>query len=190
MTIRTKALKNRQLINIFKLILLKFINTLLLFLPLLANSQPNFYERNLGLERYIDSINQLHNVDSLFFNNEEFTTNNYDGGSNLTIYFHDNQLIKIKSWFGLSYGITSCEYYLQKDSLYLVIEKFKGYKYDETHNLFNYSQFDIHYNGWYIFKNNLLVDMTSLGHWRFEDDTIDPEATLLEEFKSYRKKTQ
>jgi len=47
---------------------------------------------------------------------------------------------------------------------------------------------DIHYNGWYILKNNLLVDMTSLGHGGFEDELSTLKPNSLEEFKSYRKK--
>jgi hypothetical protein len=167
---------------------LKTVLLFILLFPTLLFGQGNFYDRNMGLESYLDSIDQIVEFDSLIFSNESFSDNAYDGGSELTGYFSNGKLFKIKTWFGLSYGNNSCEYYLKNNELYLVIEKFNGFKYDDKTGSFDYQEYDIGANGYYVFDNKKLIDVTSLGHWRFEDDTNDPELILQEEFDSYYKK--
>ena len=170
------------------IIKIKALALFIVFIPLFIKAQTGFYDRNTKLNGYLDSISNITGFDSLVLNNYELSEQLPDGGASVIGYYHNSKLIKLKSWFGLSYGVISREYFLKNDSLFLVIEQFNGYLYDDELNGFNYTKFDISYNGWFVFKNNLLIDMTSLGHGRFEDDSLNPERILLEEFNAYKKK--
>ncbi|UAB85818.1 hypothetical protein INR75_07350 [Zunongwangia sp. SCSIO 43204] len=52
----------------------------------------------------------------------------------------------------------------------------------------NKNKFDGGFDGIYIFRNRKLIDQISLGHNRFEDDSIDAEETFLKELEIYKKK--
>jgi hypothetical protein len=169
------------------LIVNKFIIYLVVFVPFIIFGQSSFTERNPGTFEYIEYVDNLSDTTLVVLNNENFTSINYDGGSQLAGVFLNNKLIKIISWFGLSYGIISCEYYLKNEDLYFVSENFKGFKYDNKAEKFDYSEFDIFARGWYLFNSFDLVDTESLGHWRFEDESLDPKETIISEFNDYLK---
>ncbi|MGV6832597.1 MAG: hypothetical protein ACWA5P_13675 [bacterium] len=162
-----------------KLILLLFL------LPTLTFSQTSFAERNPKIIQYKEFVNKLTDTTMVILNNENFTSNNYDHGSSLKAVYLNKELVKISTWFGLSYGINTVDYYLQEDKLVYVEEVFKGFKYDDENNEFDYSEFDIGAAGWYLFNSGELIDTESLGHWRFEDDSLNPEEILLLEFSEY-----
>ena len=164
---------------------MKKLSIIIFFISFGVFSQNDFYKNNLGLKAYLDSIVQFESIDSIEIENEFFSKETYDGGSMLKGYFHNGKLFKIKAFFGLSYGNSSCEYYLKNEELYLVIDRFNGFKYDSELGTFDYSKYDIAYEGKYLFEYGNLIDMISLGHWRFEDDSNDPEKVLIEEFKEY-----
>ncbi len=50
------------------------------------------------------------------------------------------------------------------------------------------NKFDGGFDGIYIFRNRELIDQVSLGHNRFEDDSIDAEETFLKELEFYKNK--
>lgn len=158
-----------------------------LIVPIVLIGQNSFVDRNRPVSEYQNYVNNLKDTTMVIINNEKFTEQAYDGGSKLIGVFYNNKLVKISSWFGLSYGINSCDYYLKNEELYFVKESFQGYKYNSEKSEYNYSDYDIYANGIYLFKNKILIDTESLGHWRFEDDTIDPEKELISEFREYKK---
>ncbi|NIK93626.1 hypothetical protein GZ212_15805 [Mangrovimonas sp. CR14] len=155
--------------------------------PLLALSQKSFSEKNPHVYEYRDYIENLSDTTLVTLNNEEFVKDNYDGGSQLTGTYYNNELVKISSWFGLSNGINTCDYYLKDGELFFVVEKLKIFKYDSETDQYDYTSYDGYADGWYLFDSGHLVDQISLGHWRFEDDTLDPEVILISEFKEYSK---
>tara|TARA_B100000953_G_scaffold299747_1_gene300754 strand:+ start:1233 stop:1424 length:192 start_codon:yes stop_codon:yes gene_type:complete len=55
-------------------------------------------------------------------------------------------------------------------------------------NKFDDQNFDGCFIGTYMFNDNRLIDHISLGHKRFEDDSIDIEETFLKELDFYSKK--
>ena len=164
----------------------KLFTLLFLLTPILVIAQTGFSKKNSEVLKYKDHVESLSDTTMIVIPNMEFTKNAYDGGAELRGIYHNGKLIKITAWFGLSYGINSCNYYLKDGKLYLVEEIFKGYKYNSELNTFDYSEFDIFARGWYLFKLDKLIDTESLGHFRFEDDTIDPEKKLVSEFNEYR----
>jgi hypothetical protein len=48
---------------------------------------------------------------------EEFLQETPDGGASLAGYFDNQELVKIRAWIGLSYGIQLIDYYFRHDSL-------------------------------------------------------------------------
>lgn len=163
---------------------MKYILIYILFLiPLASSSQSSFVDRNPSAFEYRDYVENLKDTTLVVLINHKFTSNTYDGWSKLIGVFYNKNLVKISSWFGLSYGINSCDYYIKNGELLFIEEKFKGYKYNN--DKFDYSEFEIYANGWYLFKSGNLIDSESLGHWRFEDDSINPKDKLNSEFKEY-----
>ena len=165
---------------------MKFCFTFLILISsFIAVGQNTFVDRNPKVLEYVKYVNNLTDTTMVVLQNGNFTSKSYDGGSKLTGVFFNNELIKITSWFGLSYGINSCDYYIKDGDLLVVEENFRGYDFNHATKQYDYSQVHIGANGWYVFKSGLLIDAASLGHWRFEDDSIDSEIQLILEFKAY-----
>lgn len=118
--------------------------------------------------------------------NEEFMENWTDGGGQLNGYYTKKGSIrKIEVIIFLSYGIQEYDFYLKNESPILIEDRFKQFSWDEEKSSFDHNHFDGGFHGTYIFKNRILVDHTSLGHNRFEDDQIDIEETFIAEFDNY-----
>lgn len=155
-------------------------------IPAITFSQSSFSKRHSNVNFFTDSLDHIADTTMKVLTNEAFTNEVYDGGSQLKgIYSHD-KLIKIEAWFGISYGINTCSYYLKDEDLFLAVESFKGYRYDDVSEGYDYTSFDIFHAGRYLFEADKLIDQESLGHWRFEDDTLDAEKVLMEEFNLYK----
>lgn len=155
------------------------------FIPTFTYSQSSFSIRHSEVISYKDSIDHISDTTMQTLINEDFTKEVYDGGSQLKGIYHKGKLIKIEVWFGLSYGINTRTYYVKNDKLLLATECFKGYHCDEASSVFDYTSFDIFHKGRYLFEVAKLIDQESLGHWRFEDDTLDAEKVFMEEFNRY-----
>lgn len=155
------------------------------FIPTFTYSQSSFSKRHSDVISYKDSIDHLSDTTLQTLTNGDFTKEVYDSGSQLKGIYSRGKLIKIEVWFGLSYGINTRTYYLKNDKLLLATESFKGYHYDKAKTSFDYTSFDISHEGWYLFVRDKLIDQESLGHWRFEDDELDAEKVLMEEFNRY-----
>lgn len=154
-------------------------------IPTFTYSQSSFSKRHSEVISYKDSIDHISDTTMQTLTNEDFTKEVYDSGSQLKGIYSRGKLIKIEVWFGLSYGINTRTYYVKNDKLLLATESFKGYHYDEASSVFDYTYFDISHEGWYLFVRDKLIDQESLGHWRFEDDELDVEKVLMEEFNRY-----
>lgn len=113
--------------------------------------------------------------------NEEFLDNMTDGGGELKAYYSKDQIDKISLWLGLSYGISTYDYYFENEKLFYIHETFKQFEYIDSTGSFNYSKTEQTFTGRYYFMNDVLYDYETTGHNRFESDEIDPEQVLIEE---------
>ncbi|WP_282125540.1 hypothetical protein [Marinifilum flexuosum] len=113
--------------------------------------------------------------------NEEFLDNMTDGGGELKAYYLKGQIDKISLWLGLSYGISTYDYYFENEKLFYIHETFKQFEYVDSTGSFNYSKTEQTFTGRYYFMRDILYDYETTGHNRFESDEIDPEQVLIEE---------
>lgn len=165
----------------------KILVFILLVYPLNVLSQDGFNKRNQEAIAYTEFVNSLTDTTKVVLPTIAFTEHVYDGGAELTGLFYKHKLVKISVFFGLSYGTNTCHYYLKEEKLFLVNEIFNRFRYDVDSDTMDYSEFDGGANAWYLFENKELIDTYSLGHWRFEDDEIDPGKVIIEEYSKYKK---
>lgn len=128
-----------------------------------------------------DSTYKKVELDNEYFINEGRVA---DGGCSLTGYSKNGIVKKIVSWVGLSAGNEIIEYYYKNNKLIFVYEEFHSFVYDKVSGEFRHDTTEKTFIGRYYFKNSKLIDYITTGHNRFEDDTVDPEKTLLTESRS------
>ena len=131
--------------------------------------------------RIAEKIDNRNDLTTIILNNKEYLSESTDGGSELIGYLQKNKIIKIKSTISLSYGLQTQYFYFDSSNLFYVKEIIEVFPYSDSLGTFNYTKLEINFIGDYIFNNNKLIDLESLGHNRFEDDKIDIEKTLIEE---------
>jgi hypothetical protein len=85
----------------------------------------------------VEQINKESGYSKKVLNNEEFLEQTTDGGGQLTGYFKNGQLVKIKEWIGLSSCINITEYYLQSDKLIFTYTEGSDFAYNDSLNSFN-----------------------------------------------------
>ena len=125
-----------------------------------------------------DSTYKKVELDNDYFIDEGRIT---DGGCSLTGYCKKGIIRKIVSWVGLSCGNEIIEFYYKNNKLIFVYEEFHSFVYDKGSGEFRQDTTEKTFIGRYYFKNAKLIDYITTGHNRFEDDTLDPEKTLLNE---------
>jgi len=123
-----------------------------------------------------DSTYKKIELDNDYFIDEGRIT---DGGCSLTGYSKNGSIRKIVSWVGLSSGNEIIEFYYKNSKLIFVYEEFHSFVYDKANGEFRHDTTEKTFIGRYYFKNSKLIDYITTGHNRFEDDTVDPEKTLL-----------
>src|SRR5690606_6031162 len=111
--------------------------------------------------------------------------NQPDGGGELKGLYEGGSIRKISLWVGLSNGFETKDYYFQDDRLIFVHEQFNNFVYDTEKGSVNLDKTEKTYDGRSYFVNGKLLHYEATGHNRFEDDSIDPENTLLTEAKEY-----
>jgi hypothetical protein len=137
------------------------------------------------IQEYVTRMDKYKFKDSLELENEDFMENMTDGGGSLTGYFKNGELLKIKDWVGLSYGVMQHSFYFNEGQLVFVYET-EDYFYVSDSSGIDLSKFGQHFRGDYYFANNKLVDMVTLGHNRFEDENNNPEREFLKAVTEYR----
>ena len=138
------------------------------------------------IELSVKTIENYKFKDSIELENEEFLENMTDGGGSLTGYFKHGDLVKIKEWVGLSYGVVQHSFYFSEGQLSYVLETENDFYIDDSFQK-DYTRFGQHFRGDYYFANNKLAGMVTLGHNRFEDDANDPEKEFLKTAAEYQK---
>jgi hypothetical protein len=132
-------------------------------------------------------INRDTTLKQLKLEGEAFLTHATDGGGELIGYYKKGQIKKVYQWIGLSHGNEIKEYYFKDGQLTFVYEQFNSFVYDDKKDQLDRTKTDITFRGRYYFHNKKLIDYVTTGHNRFEDDTIDPEKTLLKEASDHLK---
>jgi hypothetical protein len=130
-------------------------------------------------------INNLKGYKIIVLDAEDFLEHSPDGGGELKGYYNNDTLKKIVVSVGLSNGIETHEFYFKKNQLIFVYETFSGFVFDEKKKEFDYTKTERNFEGRYYFNNGKLIDYITMGHNRFEDDTLDPEKILLKEANEY-----
>jgi hypothetical protein len=124
-------------------------------------------------------INSDTTLKKVILENEEFLGHMTDGGGQLTGFYKAGQLKKIVSWVGLSNGNEVFEFYFKDNKLVFVYEQFNSFVYDQKKQAFRLDTTERTFEGRYYFADNKLIEQITTGHNRFEDDSIDPQRTLL-----------
>jgi hypothetical protein len=138
-----------------------------------------------AIEKEVQAINSENTFQKIVLENQDFLENNTDGGSELTGYYKGGQIKKIKQWVGLSNGNEIKEFYFKNGHLIFVHEQFLSFVFDNKKEQFDLTKTEKTFDGRYYFNNKKLIESMATGHNRFEDDTIDPEKTLLAEAMDY-----
>ncbi|PSG88710.1 hypothetical protein [Aurantibacter aestuarii] len=145
----------------------------------LSRKYPDIYKE-------VSFIDKNKSLKKVFIKNPKFLEQSADGGLSLTGYIDNEEKVrKIEVIIYLSNGVQEYSFYLKNELLFLVSDKFKQFLWDKELNEFNYKKFDGGYSGIYVFHDKKLIDLQSLGHNRFEDDTIDIEEVFLKELNLY-----
>ncbi|MEQ9168247.1 MAG: hypothetical protein RLO12_18455 [Fulvivirga sp.] len=163
---------------------MRIILLLFLFIVSASTYGQGFFERHPQLSKYTEAINQqLNSYKTVTLKNGEFLENLTDGGGTLIGYFSGKELVKIELEVGISYGKYQYDYYFKDSELYYIVETFNQYSYDVDSDTWDYSKLEQNFRGDYVFQPDF--DYETLGHNRFEDDTLDPEKVLKEEALEY-----
>ena len=134
-----------------------------------------------GIKVEFKKINADKSLRKVTLENEEFLEHMTDGGGELTGYFMKGQIQKVSQWVSFSHGNETTEFYFKNGQLIFVYEKFDSFIFNPQKELLDRTKTETTFEGRYYFNNNKLLDYGTTGHNRFEDDTIDPEKTLMKE---------
>lgn len=135
------------------------------FLQTASLSDSSKIELIKNIQYLVRKTDQQNFTDSIELQNEEFKDNMTDGGGSLTEYFHDEKLVEVKVWGGLSWGVMQNIYYFKYEKLMYVLETEDEFHVDSTG--IDHSKFDVHFEGNFYFDNNKLFDQITLGHKPF-----------------------
>jgi hypothetical protein len=143
-----------------------------------------------SVRKQIDSICKAIDKDvqlkKKLYEQEAFMDQVTDEGGELTVYYKNNLVYRIKEWVGLSYGVTIVNYYFKSKELLFVKEEEYLYEADQEANI-NKEKLSKKpgFVGKYYFRKGKLIDEESLGHNRFEDDQHhDAEKEFLSSAKN------
>jgi hypothetical protein len=147
---------------------------------------PTLNDKNIASEAIIQKIKQIDRTitDSVIIEDVGAFISSCNGAE-LWGYYNDIHLVKIHLSIGMSFGITDFDFYFSNDSLIYAQEDYAGFYMDETGEL-KRDSIDIKFKGQYYFSFDSLINQLSLGHNRFENDSIDIQKTLLTEAYQYR----
>ncbi len=115
-----------------------FTSTLFLF-NLLAFSQENKNSID-KIRLVVEQINKDSGFSKKLLSNEAFLEHTTDGGGELTGYFKNGELVKIKEWVGLSSCINITDYYLQSGKLIFTYTEGSEFAYNDSLESFDYKK--------------------------------------------------
>ncbi len=137
-------------------------------------------EQVQAIRKEFQAINGDSSMKKITLENEEFMEDLTDGGGELTGYYKNGQIRKIRQWIGLSYGNEIKEFYFRNGKLIFVYEQFNSFPFDEKKGELIHSSTKTTFEGRYYFNNDKLIDRKITGKRQFEDKS-DPATKLLSE---------
>jgi hypothetical protein len=136
----------------------------------------------------VEQINKDSGYSKKILNNEEFLEEATDGGGQLTGYFKNGQLVKIKEWIGLSSCINITEYYLQANKLIFTYTVGSDFAYDENSSTFNPQKQIRTIECRFYFENDILIKNIIKGQSRCSGKPkVEWSKNYLEECSRYQK---
>ena len=143
-------------------------------------------EQVQAIRKEFQAINGDSTMKKITMENEEFTEQLVtDGGRELTGYYKNGQVRKVRHWVGISHGNEIKEFYFRDGKLIFVYEQFNSFPYDGKKGEHIHSITKTTFEGRYYFNNDKLIDRKITGKKQFEDKTIDPAKALLSEVSEY-----
>ena len=131
-----------------------------------------------AIRKEFKTINSDSTYNTVVLDNEEFLGYATDGGSKLTGFYKAGKLQKMVSWIGFSTGVDITEFYFKNDKLIFAYEQVRSFVYDEQQQMLRLDSTEQTFEGRYYFSGNTLIDYSTTGHNRFENDPADPQRTL------------
>lgn len=99
-------------------------------------------------------------TDSSKLENEQFLDHMPDGGGELTGYFKNGNLVKLKVWIGISYRVAEDTYYYSDNKLIYVLKTTDNFHIDNS-GKFDYGKFEHHFQEDIYFDNGKLIDVVA-----------------------------
>lgn len=168
--------KKSSIIIIFSLIVIGLI----LFLAFKDRNHNIAQIKNI--QKNVELIDSEKNYEVKTLNNEQVQGDQMtDGGAQLTGYFKQGKIVKIKEKLGLSYGVKNYEYYFSDEELMFVYEKDENFPDIENTGTLDYSKTETAFEGQYYFENGKLISEKTTGIKRFSEGVnINIEEFFLE----------
>jgi len=166
-----------------------FILTFLLFTTLLFGQKE---EKIKTIRKTVEKINTdtsyiVKKLDNDYFVNQKNEAT--DGGQELTGYYKNGQVKKIIYVVGLSYGMTTYEYYYTDNQLLFVFQKQDTYAQvkDSLGQFtgYNYTKLEPAFEGRYYFDKAKLFETKKTGKELFADETDNKENKFIADSKSF-----
>lgn len=152
-------------------------------------------EKIKAIRKTIESINSdtsytIKKLDNEYFVNEKNEAT--DGGQELTGYYKNGQIRKIIYTIGLSYGMTTYEYYFSNSELIFVFEKQDTYLQvkDSSGEFtgFDYTKLELAFEGRYYFDKTKIFETKNKGKEWYSNINKDNKASeFLTDSKSFIK---
>lgn len=158
-----------KLSNITKVVLgLIIIIFLAIGFIYLQTNKKNNSSDIVSIKEKINVIDLVKDYEIRTLNNAQFEDGPMpDGGGQLVGYFKNGNLSKIIEKLGLSHGVKTYVYYLIDDKLIFVHEKDEGFPYTEDSGSFDYTKLESVFDGYYYFKDEVLIHTQFIGEKRF-----------------------
>ncbi|WP_148661187.1 PulJ/GspJ family protein [Flavisolibacter tropicus] len=154
------------------------------FLPSLVFAQ-NKTDQKEAIRKAFQQINNDQRLKKLTLESEAFLKHMPDGGGELTGFYKDGQLVKIREWIGLSDGNKVVEYYLKDGALIFVYGQFNTWMFDATLDEFDHSKTKTIFEGRYYFHQQKLIDKIEKGNMHTADEMYYKENNMLTTANQY-----
>ncbi|MBC9909973.1 hypothetical protein [Chitinophaga varians] len=123
--------------------------------------------------RMVDKINSDPSLRKVTLNNQAWQKG--IKGGRLTGFYKDSLLVKVVRRVRDSGGIEVVTFYFSGNELIYVHERYDMFYYDEKKKAQRTDSLERNFDGSYYFSGKKMMDATTLGHNRFEDDSISAE---------------
>ncbi|HEY0066590.1 MAG TPA: hypothetical protein VGB46_04485 [Flavisolibacter sp.] len=142
-----------------------------------------------AIRKEFQAINGDSTLEKITLKDKEFMGYMTDGGGELTGYYSNGQVKKIREWAGLSHGNEIKEFYFRDGKLIFVYEQFNSFPFDGKKGEYIRYRPKTTFEGRYYFNNDKLIDQKVTGKKQFESKT-DTATKLLSEASEWIKRLE